>query len=370
MSTSKIALLSVLLAGLSACGSPNKSVGPGGASDTLAPRTTVTGLRGTPDDELSANRSIVRLHAAADDEEYKFADAGAVTVNDNGNTLTIHGMPFDGDDDEYIRLVTAENVNGTAGTNGDFYIYRNSESTAPDSGGGSGVDQFDYLAIHQTSADNRAYVTLVASASHNEDSINLDGFVYGRNGGVTMPTENQGRWEGDYAALRTFDEQKRIEYISATMGLDIDFEELGSPGALKFDITDRKLYASDGTLLGDLTPFYAFAENFSIDANGEFQAEGQLGTVLGTVFDDDDGVYVANGELSAGTGTIQGMLAGNNGETIVGTLVLVGGNEITGSAFFDHDDDPATPDVLGYIENSETSGTVNETGAFILDRTK
>lgn len=157
MSTSKIALLSLLMAGLTACGGPNKSVGPGGGTSAVV--TAITDLRGTADENLSASRSIVRLHAAetdpsSSDFDYHLVE-NSVTVEDNGNSLIITGMPFDGND-SYVRVATAGNPTGVAGAGGDFYLYRNAQNTMVDEFGIGPIPQNGYLAIHQTSDNGKA----------------------------------------------------------------------------------------------------------------------------------------------------------------------------------------------------------------------
>ncbi|WP_417259307.1 hypothetical protein [Celeribacter sp.] len=303
MSTSKIALLSALLAGLTACGSPNRSVGPNATPDTPTTISAISDLRGTPNNELSAKNPIVRLHAAQDDpaSDY-FLNDDSVTVHDNGNTLTIEGMPFDGDG-SYVRLTSAGNPTGVAGQNGQFYLYENAESTQTDPVGGSTIDQFYYIALHQSKdvGDDSVYVTIVGS-NQSSNLIPLEGFVYGRTGGVVMATANQGKWTGDYAAVRTYGDDMP-DYVSGLMELEIDFDELNSAGAIRYVISDRQVFDTDGNLIDTLDSIRVFAENGALDAQGEFQA-------------------------TAAGATIQGMLAGDDAEVAVGTVIM--GNETGG----------------------------------------
>ncbi|WP_417241559.1 hypothetical protein [Celeribacter sp.] len=411
MSTSKIALLSLLMAGLTACGGPNKSVGPGGGTSAVV--TAITDLRGTADENLSASRSIVRLHAAetdpsSSDFDYHLVE-NSVTVEDNGNSLIITGMPFDGND-SYVRVATAGNPTGVAGAGGDFYLYRNAQNTMVDEFGIGPIPQNGYLAIHQTSDNGKAYVTIVASTFDTSDGWRTNGFIYGRNGGVTLPTENQGDFVGDYAAIRTFNNDKRLEYISGAMALTIDFEKLNSAGAVRFNIDERKAYDADGNFLGNLSSFGGTAANGALDAQGEFQAEGTIGTLPGAEWDEDAGEYVEAGDLSGGSGTIQGLISGAGADQVaVGTLVLDGGDYVFNAPIWiDRNDDgiiqtstfgagytttvggeatnadgttlagglavdstrPTAEDEIFYAGDASYSGGVNELGAFMLDRSR
>ncbi|WP_417248066.1 hypothetical protein [Celeribacter sp.] len=329
MSITRLTISALLLPALAACSGPGTSVGldgsgSGGDGDDY---TAVSGLRGTEAEDVSADGAIVRLHAASTDPaaDY-FLSEDSVTVRDNGDTLTIEGMPFDGDD-SYVRLTSGSNT-GTAGQNGKFFLYENAESTQTDPVGGSTIDQFYYIALHQSKnvGDDRVYVTIVGG-DQSSDSIPLEGFVYGRTGGVVMATANQGKWTGDYAAVRTFHDTDMLDYVSGFMELEIDFEELNSAGAIRYVISDRQVFDINGDPIGSLDPIGVFAENGALDAQGEFQADANDIEITGTV---------------TGNATIQGMLAGDDAEVAVGTVVM------------EYDE--------------ATNGSVVETGGFILDR--
>lgn len=419
MSTSKIALISVLLAGLSACGSNNKSVGPNAVPETPEPPeviSAISDLRGTADEDLSADRSIVRLHEAQtdptkDDLDF-YLSANSVTVIDDGDELIITGMPFDGADDSYVRLATTQNPTGTTGPTGDFYVYRNRDNTAPDEFGGGPIVQFKNLAVHQTSANGKAYVTVVASTAHDEAKYDLSAFIYGRNGGVTMPTTNQADFRGDYAAIRTFDNAPKTEYVSGAMLLEIDFEKLNSAGAIRFNISERKAYSDQGEFLGDLYDVGGIAANGVLDTQGEFQAEGTIGArravqwVVGADGNPSEFVDIGNGD--GGSGTIQGMLVGSDADMLaVDTLEFTGGDdiyikpvwvdinedgimqvtlpdELDRTVVVDRFDSPVDASVLIESENIASNqneiffrtdegyfiyeNSVNETGAFLLHR--
>lgn len=368
MTPYKFVLFPMLMSGLVACGSNNVSVGLDGDDDTEF--TVVGDLRGT--ENPTAAGSIVRLHAGDPEDDYTLS-ADSVEVQDGGDTLIITGMPFDGDEDRYVSFETA-------GTNGDFTVYRNEQMQATDPLSGIPIGQARYLAVHQESADGLTYVTVVAS-THNTENRNLEGFIYGRNGGVTLPTVNQAGYGGDYAGVRFFDDSNttQVEYVSGTMTMAIDFENLNSPGALYFSVANRQAFDEDGNLLGNLTPIGGFAENFVIDPQGEFQAEGETGIVNAAVFDEDEGEYVANGTISVGDGTIHGVLAGDNAQTIVGTIVLEGGNYFfANQVWVDVNDNGINESVsvVGdggadgdfYLADDTVTVPVNETGAFILER--
>lgn len=340
-------LLPIACLALASCGPNNVSVGTGGGT------TSATELPGT--ENPTAGGSIIRFHERDESDGDYYLDS-SVEVQDGGATIIVEGMPYDGDADRYTQI----------GTIGDFALYENADKVAFDPIDGDPIPQLDYLAVHQESANGLTYVTIVASSA--PDRHGLDGFVFGRNGGVTLPTTDQARYEGTYAGLRTFEEETRIETISADIVVTIDFENLNSAGAFTFSVTNRVATPETGPTFA-LPDFGGFAENFALDNQGEFEAEGETGVQNSASFDPDSGEWTTTeGGISAGAGTIHGVLAGSNAQTIAGVLVLEGGDYIIGDIFLDADGLPDAGGDQYFIEDTDLSGTVNETGAFIVNR--
>jgi len=147
------------------------------------------------------------------------------------------------------------------------------------------------------------------------------GFLYERNGSVTLPETGQATYTGDYAGIRVFDGRSGLEYTSGLIDVSIDFRDFnGTDGrGVSGIIYDRQVFESDGdpittgTADGQLAaPNVLFAVGPGVsDQNGELS--GQLLSYLenetSALDSYEEGVYF-------------GIIGGAGADEIVGIVVL------------------------------------------------
>lgn len=267
----------------------------------------------------------------------------SVTYNASADTFNVDNIGFDG-----ANVYTRDNQVGTL--NG-FALYEGA-STSVDTLTGETIQQLTpYRALVGISnniegGERRTSFAIVRSGAYS--GYGFGGFVYERNGGVTLPITGQARFQGDYAGIRVFDGRGGMELTRGDMTVDIDFRDFNANDAVKGTVSNREAFELDGTsiLLGGFGGLVLPDINFviqegapSLSDNGEIS-----GTLNNTVFDPDTGNLV---EYESGTyyGVIAGdMTAAGDGGELVGIFIV-------------ESDDPRYEDV-----------TAQETGGFILYR--
>lgn len=260
--------------------------------------------------------------------------ASNVSYDPATDTFTVDNLGFDGNnvyrrDDQVASL-------------GPFAVYEASENFF-DSVTGERIEQLtDYKAIYGVSQSGQTEFAIVRTGAYVD--YGFGGYVYSRNGGVTLPTTGQAAYSGDYAGLRDFTNRGGIEYTTGDMNVAIDFEDFNEGSAVQGTVFNRRIFDTAGN---DIT-------DDIIDALGS-------GTELpALVFSIGPGVLSENGELAGEiasfvsnegggletfeSGNYYAVLSGNNAEEIVGVIVV-------------NSDDPRF-DGVG----------VRETGGFILTR--
>jgi len=298
----RLTLASSLLALLAACGDGQPLFDEAGTDTT---------------DTASAETGIFRFEEAVDGgglvEEVAYDSAT--------DTFTVDGIGFDGEN-VYTRLPGRLGTVGTAGVFG-------AAASVKDPLTGNAVDQVDlYRALYAVSKDqtdgepNTSYA-IVRTGGY--AGYGFGGFVYQREGGVTLPDSGQATFKGDYSGIRVFDNRFDLEYTTGDMSVEIDFEDFNANDAVKGRLTNRigineagneiTLGTGETDLkLPDVTIFVQEGSP-SIDSNGEISA------TMGSY------IYNADGALEAyETGTFNGLIAGDAtvspGGEIVGIIVL------------------------------------------------
>lgn len=326
MSRHLIAVLA--LAALSACGDgqpffeePDDGTGGGGGGGGCA-------ICGDPDlppgtEEPSVSGGIERFEGLDGDPEYTGdnEDGGfvqTVSYNAADDTFTVDNLAFDGEN-VYQR--------GTAvGTMGGYAVYEGDEITR-DSLTGAIIGQFDYRAIYGVSTNTvvvngetvpMSQFAIVRTGSY--IPYGFGGFLYERNGTVTIPTSGQALYTGDYAGMRVFTNRGGLEYTRADIEIAIDFNDFNAGNGVRGQLTNRQAFDIDGNVI----PL------------GTGDDDLQLPTV---VFEVGPGVMTDSGEISAGVvstifnpdtgaldvyeeGTYFGILGGPNANEIVGIIAM------------------------------------------------
>lgn len=226
--------------------------------------------------EPSAERGIFRYE---DTNDLGGGYVREVTYNSVDDTFTVDGLAFDGAN-VYGR--------GTAvGTMGGYAVYEAS-AVELDDVTGAPIGQFDYRAIYGVSTNETvvdgetlpmSQFAIVRTGSY--VNYGFGGFIYERNGTVTLPVTGQASFAGGYAGMRVFQNLGGLEYTRADITIDIDFEDFDEGNGVRGRITNREAFDIDGNPI----PL------------GTDEGDLQLPTV---VFEVGPGVMTDDGEISAG----------------------------------------------------------------------
>lgn len=251
-----------------------------------------------------------------------------------GDTFTVDNLPFDGGG-AYSR------DNEVPGTNAIFpYAVYESAAQTLDPFNGQAVNQFQHKAIYF--ADGNSKFAIVRTGGYVD--YGFGGFIYQRDGGVTLPTTGQASFTGDYMGLRDFDGIAGLEYTVAEMEINIDFEDFNDNGAVKGGLRNRQVYDTGGNLITQTVVDALNTENGT-----------SLSELPVVIIDVTTGAITANGEMQ---GTVRSVVGTDAFETGNYYAVLSGTNatEVVGIVTFTADD-PRFDSV-----------TVRETGGFIISR--
>lgn len=286
------------------------------------------------------NRSIIRYEPV--DTAAGSGIAEGFAYNAANDTFSVDNLPFDGDN-VYQRMdLTGTDLERTIGP---FRVYEN-ENFVTDPVNGLVATQFQHKAIHAVSASGQSEFAIVRTGAY--AGYGFGGFMYTRNGRVTLPASGFARYTGGYAGIRDFDGIGGIEFVTGSAELTIDFNDFNDGYAVDGQIYNRRIYDEDGnditaSILAALEAEYgvAFAElpiiqfliSNALDENGEM-----LGDVVSRFVDADGNVI----DLEAGD--FYGIVSGDDADEVVGVIVVTS-------------DDPRVDGV-----------TVRETGGFIVTR--
>lgn len=269
--------------------------------------------------EPQPNNSIFRREAE-DEEGNGFARN--ISYDAENDTFTVDNLPFDGGEDTpYIRGAAVGQLSG--------YAVYEAVDQYPDSQNGEPINQARHRAIYGISESGNTEFAIVRTGAY--VNYGFGGFLYERNGGVTLPTSGQALYEGRGAGLRDFKGRGGLEYTTSSVQVAIDFDDFNADtgryeGAVTGIMFDRRIYDLDGTeITGDVlarinesndssltaipTAVFTVSTN-SLDANGEL-----LGSVSSRFTNNSgDGVEYE-------TGTYYGILSGDNAQELVGIIV-------------------------------------------------
>lgn len=236
------------------------------------------------------------------------------------DTFSVDNLPFDGDN-VYNRDVLAGST--LAGMLGPFRVYEN-ENFVTDPQTGAVVTQFQHKAIHAISASGATEFAIVRTGAYS--NFGFGGFMYTRNGHVTLPASGFASYTGDYAGIRDFDGQGGVEFVTGTAALSIDFNDFNDGYAVDGQIFNRRVFDADGnditaTVLAALTaeygvgfaalPTLVFDISNALDENGE---------MLGAL---DSEYFNSSGNLTVlEAGEYYGVVAGDDASEIVGIIVV------------------------------------------------
>jgi hypothetical protein len=286
-----------------------------GATDPTDPPAASDGGTAIIGDLTTPPGTVDPTTAGAISRSEETGSASDITYDAATDTLNINNLPFDGDG-TYDRDDQVGTLNGYA-------VYENNNPT-----------------------ERRAYKTIFGSTSETRFAIvrtgsyvgfGFGGFVYQRAAGVTLPTSGQATFTGGYSGLRVFEGRGGLEYTTADIVMEVDFEDFDATDAVEGRLTNRQVYNPDGSFVQSL-PVLTLATGSISDA-GEI-----AGTAASEVID-------ASGDpVPFEAGNYYAILSGDPADEIVGVIVVTGtDDDVTG----------------GFLAGGEGI-TVQETGGFIV----
>lgn len=260
----------------------------------------------------SANGAIFRREARSDGDGNGYAEGFA--YDGATDTFTVDNIAFDGDSGYTVVRDIAGNRLGM----GPFSVFE-AEATVVDGLTSTDIDQLTYRALYAVGPDGNTSIAIVRSAAY--VNYGFGGFIYQREGGVTLPTSGQALYTGtnNYGGLRDFNGQGGLEYVRGDAEVTIDFADFNTGSGVRGVIKNRRIF----------------------DMNGVEQTQAILAAMGGGLailpelrFLIDDGVLDANGELTGEVfstsggifteGNYYAVLSGDNAETITGVIVVTG----------------------------------------------
>lgn len=274
------------LASLAACGDGN----PFTATEDANADTTVNNFYGADlNDDLTMNN---------------------LTYDSDKDQLVINNLPFDGVDGRY-------SYNKSKSIGNKFKVYESARATGSRSG---------YYAVFRRSASGHAQAAAVVTNRY--AGYGFGGATAQRlNDNITMPSEGEYVFTGEYAALRIRGDSAQEQYVSGNARIEIDVTDFDTKGAVEGLINNRKLYDRDGKFVRNMTGYISMATT-SIDFATATTTDGTA-----TLFD-------STGDDEA-SGKWKGVFAGPNADEMAGIIVI----ETLGTA--------------------TTVGAYRETGAFV-----
>lgn len=325
---------------LSACGG-NPFLPDGDGSGNGPPGTEgPVGSKGS-----AITRTEKTVTTAGKDYGNGFAEGFVLNANDptdpGDDTFSVDGLAFDGAN-VYQRGTTVSDI-------GPFQVYEG-DSTYTDAVTGTPIDQFLYRAIYGVSDSTRTSFAIVRTGAY--IPYGFGGFIYKRNGGVTIPTSGQANYSGSYAGLRDFNGDGGLEYTTGDMTMGIDFADFNAGAGVKGEITNRRIFDISNTEVTD---------DVVAAINTEYSTA--LTEIPNLLFTVGPGALKSTGEVSQGITSQAGANIFESGKYY---------------AILSDNSDPLAPlagEVVGVIvvESNETRGgvsgvTARETGGFILLR--
>ncbi|MBP0483581.1 hypothetical protein [Sagittula salina] len=286
------------------------------------------------------------------------SDPGEIYATDMNADLTANGMsydpatdqvvfdnvPFDGDDNVYVRNAATTNYQAASGSS--FGTYNNASGTS--------APTTEFFAVFRRSPGDYSQVGALGSRRYVSYGFGGAG-VQRLNGDGSLPDADQSYvFTGEYAAVRTIVESgtaTEIQYVAGTSSIDVDIQDFNNVGAVEGFIVNRQFFDVNGVEVAGIggRDFIRLATaeiNFDSWTITSSTATLQVGNSI-----DKDATIDATttGGTQTASGTWEGLFAGPNGEEVAG-IVFVEGVGAVGV-------DAGTGLIL-------TSPTVRETGVF------
>lgn len=189
--------------------------------------------------------------------------ATGITYNSEDDTFSVDNLAFDGDR-PYDRGTLVSSLSPDASGVGRFQVYEgpttavDPRSITEDNPTGE-VRQFTYRAIYGVSRNNftntngdeqpTTQFAIVRTGSYVD--YGFGGFIYQRDTSVSLPTSGVATFNGHSAGLRDFQNAGGLQYTTADVTVNIDFEDFNDGTSIRGDgvtgaITNRQIFDLEG----------------------------------------------------------------------------------------------------------------------------
>ncbi|UOA26431.1 hypothetical protein [Pseudosulfitobacter sp. DSM 107133] len=207
----------------------------GGISGTEVPPGTASP---TPSDK------IVRYEALGTGDEEGNGYARDVRYDGATDTFVVDNLAFDAAN-VYQRGTAVSSLGA-----GQYAVY---ESTTPlsDPVTGDPIDQLGYRAIYGVSKNGTPATQFAIVRTGSYIPYGFGGFLYQRNGSVTLPDTGQATFTGKTAGIRDFNGAGGLEYTTGQLTIDIDFEDFNNTTGTRGDgikgvLSNRRVFDAVG----------------------------------------------------------------------------------------------------------------------------
>lgn len=350
MKTTLISL--ALIAGLSACSGGNPFDTPDPDAGEATDGETIgdgegTGISrdGIPPGTVTPtpNASLFRAEprGADDSDEVGNGFATGISYDSENDTFAVDNLAFDGDR-PYSRRDADGNLNVVSSLNPDdaglgrFQVYEGPTTaidprSITDENPTGEVAQFTYRAVYGvssnrlTNADGTSRPTTQFAIVRTGSFVDygFGGFIYQRDTSVVLPDRGVASFNGHAAGLRDFRNSGGLQYTTASVRVNVDFEDFNDGQTIRGDgvngrIYDREILDLDGNNITSVVAGTLGANISTIpdalfvvgpdvlDNNGDLIAELQSQLPTGGIYE---------------TGTFYAIVSGEADE-IVGVYVL------------------------------------------------
>ena len=216
----------------------------------------------------------------------------AVEYDAENDELVINNIPFDGPDGRYDRV-------GTLSNGGGYYASRETPTTG----------QIQSYAVFLRSD------MLEATAANGAE---WSGFGYGganiNREDFNLPDSGEYVYVGVYSGVRTFDDRGGLELVAGDVEVLLDIDDLDPSGDIQGSIV--------GTVFNrQVTPLVGGGSSYGLPAVSMTRVS--FNTAEGFFEDGESRTFGRDGD-QIGSGTYEGLIAGENGEEIGGYVILEG----------------------------------------------
>ncbi len=323
---------------MTACGGEQPfDFGTTDGDQTTDQTTNTDDTTGTTDDEASQDTGTLdtgtglppgTAEPSADGDilRYEAPDGNgglvrSVAYNAENDTFAVDNLGFDG-----ANVYTRDNQVGSLNS----YAVYEASAVSTDSLTGDPIGQITpyraILGLSNNTNDGQTRTAFAIVRTGGYVDYGFGGFLYSRDGSVTLPTTGQARFSGDYAGIRVFNGIGGMEYTRGDMTIDIDFRDFNTNDAVKGLVFNREAFNSAGDAIplngeGELVlpniPFVVQQGSPSLSPNGELR-----GSLVNSIYDTETGTIV-----EYESGTYYGIIAGDmtdpdDGGELVGVFVV------------------------------------------------